>query len=443
MTKISTARATEQSVIGQMLIENKCLPTVFSALGPNFEFGHLEEQVVYEAIVAIYRSGRDVDLRTVSHEMVKLETNKVVDAQMLANYTLKVSSTQHIETHLSIIKQEYARRQMLRLFQQHQIALNSESCDPLHILEKVQEGITKVFGEIVSGETKSAGVIIEEAMNDIIARAKAKGSDQINGVATGFVDFDLMLNGLGKSELIILAGRPGMGKSSFAQAVCTNIFHKFGRNAMFCSLEMSNRSVMVRMLAMQSGVPVNFINRGDLVETQLNDIKTARQEFQSSKRHLYLDDTASMTVNQLRSKAKMVHDQHGLDCLIVDYLQLMTGEGENQQVKVSNISRGLKLIAKELDIPVIALSQLSRSVETRGGDKRPMLSDLRDSGAIEQDADKVIFVYRPKYYGIVGTDSQGNPSENVVELIVSKHREGAVGTIYLTIDPSTHRWFSE
>jgi len=244
-------------------------------------------------------------------------------------------------------------------------------------------------------------------------------------VPTGFSDLDAITNGWQKSDLIILAARPGMGKTSFVLSIARNAAIDFGKKIAFFSLEMSAVQLTKRLISSETQLSLNKLRSGDIKDHEFEQL--LHQTEKLAKADIFIDDTAAINIFELRAKCRRLKQQHGIDMVVIDYLQLMSGlkDGKqgNREQEISNISRNLKTIAKELDIPVIALSQLSRAVETRGGNKKPMLSDLRESGAIEQDADLVIFLYRPEYYGINELED-GTPSQNMAEVMIRKHRNG-------------------
>jgi replicative DNA helicase len=258
----------------------------------------------------------------------------------------------------------------------------------------------------------------------------ANSEDHLNGVRSGFIDLDRATGGWQKSDLIILAARPAMGKTAFALALARNASVDHKRPVAVFSLEMSSAQLVQRLISMETHIPAEKIRRGNLEQYEYQILTSKIDNLRNAP--IFIDDTPAINVFELRSKCRRLKQQHDIQMVVIDYLQLMSGsvdnKGGNREQEISQISRALKGLAKELEIPVIALSQLSRAVETRGGDKKPILSDLRESGAIEQDADIVVFLYRGEYYGI-DTDADGQSTKDIAEVIIAKHRNGPVTTV--------------
>ena len=273
--------------------------------------------------------------------------------------------------------------------------------------------------------------LVKSAMEAIeLAR---KNKDGISGTPTGFNAVDKLTGGWQKSDMIVIAARPGMGKTAFVLSMARNVAVDFKRPVAVFSLEMSGVQLVQRLIASETEINSEKLRKGQLKDYELTQLH--HQVVNLSEAPIFIDDTPALSVFELRAKCRRLKSNHGIELIIIDYLQLMTageGKGGNREQEISAISRSIKQIAKELDVPVIALSQLSRSVETRGGDKRPMLSDLRESGAIEQDADIVGFIYRPEYYGLTEfNDNERTPSQGLAELIIAKHRNGGLDNIRL------------
>ena len=264
-----------------------------------------------------------------------------------------------------------------------------------------------------------------------IEQARMHGSG-VTGVESGFTDLDRITSGWQKSDLVVLAARPGMGKTAFVLSLARNAAINFSKPIALFSLEMSADQLVKRMVSSETGIPAEKLRKGNLDEIEWQ--KLVSQTGKLSSAPLYIDDTPALSVFEFRSRCRRLKAMYDIQMVIVDYLQLMRADLDhksgNREQEISTISRSLKAVAKELNIPIIALSQLSRSVETRGGTKRPMLSDLRESGAIEQDADMVLFIYRPEYYGL-DMDEDNNPTRGVAEIIIAKHRNGALDTVKL------------
>ncbi len=286
---------------------------------------------------------------------------------------------------------------------------------------KIAEGnLKKSYGKV--------GDLVQEAMEEI--EKASQNSDGVSGVPTGFTDLDRLTSGWQKSDMIVLAARPGMGKTAFVLSMAKNSAVQFGQGVAIFSLEMSSVQLTKRLMAMETGISSEKLRKGFTSQDDWDQLHGRINAL--SEAPIYIDDTPALSIFELRAKCRRLKMQHDIQLVIIDYLQLMTAgtKGGNREQEISTISRSIKEIAKEISVPIIALSQLSRSVETRGGDKRPMLSDLRESGAIEQDADMVIFIYRPEYYGLI-EDENGMPTEGVGEIIVAKHRNGSLDTVRL------------
>lgn len=294
-----------------------------------------------------------------------------------------------------------------------------ESIESKDTLEYSEQNIFKI------GEDKSAGEIrhVSQVMKDTMAMIMDYSEGGVTGVPTGFMDLDQLTTGLKPGDLIILAGRPAMGKTAFALSLLANSAITYSKSMAFFSLEMPGEQLLQRVLCSQAEVDMTALRQGRLPKGEFEKILLTGQTIQDA--NIFIDDNASLSLTELRSKCRSLKKKNGLDMVVIDYLQLMDGPGESRQVQIATISRGLKELAKELKIPVLALSQLSRAVEQRTGDGKPMISDLRESGAIEQDADMVWFVYRPYIYN-------KEMPETAAQLIVAKHRNGGLGDIDLT-----------
>jgi replicative DNA helicase len=273
--------------------------------------------------------------------------------------------------------------------------------------------------------------LLKKALEQVEEAASKDGG--VTGVPSGFTELDKMTNGWQPSDLLIIAARPAMGKTAFVLSMARNMAVDFKRPIAFFSLEMASVQLVNRLISSESGIPGDKLKKGQLDKKDWEHMHSSLKQLGEAP--IFIDDTAALSVFELRAKCRRLKAQHDIQMIVIDYLQLMTAggnqKGGNREQEISMISRSLKALAKELEVPVVALSQLSRAVETRGGTKRPMLSDLRESGAIEQDADMVMFLYRPEYYGIEVSEETNLPTEGLTELIIAKHRSGATGTVPL------------
>jgi replicative DNA helicase len=340
-----------------------------------------------------------------------------------------VSSTANSEFHAHIILQKFIQRELIRISSGVIEEAYDDTIDVFDLLDNAESKLFDVAEGTIRGAPKKMTGLIGEALKQIEEAKNHK--DGMSGVASGFTRLDRMTNGWQKADLVIVAARPAMGKTAFVLSMARNLAVEFRKPVAFFSLEMSSIQLVMRLISNETELDAEKLKKGQLTMAEWEQLHAQIDKLSDAP--LIIDDTPALSVFELRAKSRKLMAKHKLELIVVDYLQLMTagtdGKGNREQ-EISLISRSLKSIAKELNVPIIALSQLSRAVETRGGDKRPMLSDLRESGAIEQDADIVIFLYRPEYYGIDEDDAH-NPTNGIAEVIISKHRNGQTGTVKL------------
>lgn len=412
----------EEVILGAMMIDRKGMPEVMHLLSEEV-FYKEKHGLIFNAIKEIYLKNDSVDLLTVSQ---KLKENAYLDAVggefYLVELTQKVSSSAHIEFHTRIILQKYIQRQLIKNSNEVIQLAYDETVDVFDLLDSAYSKLNDVSEVSVKPEEVKLGSLI----NPQIEKGQKIFSQEIKpGIETPIKKLTRKAGGWRNSELIILAARPGMGKTALAIAYGVHAA-KLKVPTAFFSLEMSKEQLTNRIISAEARIDNQKFTVDGLDPEDARRSREATQMIHSIP--FYIDDTPAISIEQFQIKAKRMASRYGIKFIIVDYLQLMTasnGKGNREQ-EISKISRGLKLIAKSLDIPVIALSQLSRAVETRGGSKRPMLSDLRESGAIEQDADVVQFIYRPEYYGIDEWDDYDGPTVNEAEYIVAKNRNGGL-----------------
>ncbi len=419
----------EEAVIGALMIEKDALTTVVDILQPE-SFYKESHQKIYGAIQELFKNSEPVDILTVKNQLVlNGELEQVGGAYYITKLTNNIASAANIEFHARIISQKYIQRELIRISTNTITDAYDETTDVFDLLDKAEQDLFAVAQGNIRKSFDSMPTLVQQA-KDQIKKAAEKG-DGVNGVPSGFTDLDKLTSGWQPSELLILAARPGMGKTAFVLSMARNIAVDRGLPIAIFSLEMSSIQMVMRLVSSETGLTADKLKKGNLAQhewEQLNSKVSALTEAP-----LYIDDTPGLSVFELRAKARRLKSQFDIQMIVIDYLQLMNAGGKaegNRQEEISIISRSLKVIAKELEIPVIALSQLSRAVETRGGDKRPILSDLRESGAIEQDADMVMFIYRPEYYDIT-VDEGGNSLKGIGEIIVAKHRNGALKNVAL------------
>ena len=402
----------EEAVLGALMLEKDSIIAVQEYVTPD-AFYTEEHRTIYRAIEELSMELKPIDLYTVTERLkAKKELKKVGGASYLAQLTQKVGSAANVEFHAKIIAQTY-----------------DESTDVTELIGYAEGEIFKV----AEGHVKRS----VQASKDILARAlmqieeASKNTSAFNGVPSGFMAIDRVTLGWQLSDLIIIAARPSMGKTAFVLSMARNMAVDHEQGVAFFSLEMSAVQLMMRLIIAETGLSGNDVKSGRLTPEQWRHLESATKPLGSAP--LYIDDTPALSVFEFRSKARRLKIHHDIKIIIIDYLQLMTGNQDskgNREQEVAFISRTLKAIAKELNVPMIALSQLSRATEMRGGSKRPQLSDLRESGAIEQDADIVAFIHRPEYYGI-NQDENGMPTAGMAEIILAKHRNGAVCDVNL------------
>ncbi|HRH34127.1 MAG TPA: replicative DNA helicase [Catalimonadaceae bacterium] len=419
----------EEAVLGALLLDKDALITVSEILRPDC-FYSPENQKLFSAILDLFAEGKPVDVLTVAARLK--ETNDyqwIGGAKFLARLASKISSAAHVEIHSRIVLEHFIKRELISA---STVALRDsyeDATDVFELLDRTETAIFQIAEKNIGRNVQDMKSLIRISIENILA--KKDMADGITGVPSGLIDLDRFTGGWQNSDLVILAARPGMGKTAFVLTAARNAAVQFKKGVVVFSLEMPAEQLVNRMISAETGLPGEKLRKGRLEDYEWQQLHNRVTELSNAP--ILIDDTPAISPVQLRAKCRRLKAQHDISLIIIDYLQLMSVEGMksgNRVEEVSLISRSLKALAKELNVPVIALSQLSRNVETRGGIKRPMLSDLRESGAIEQDADIVSFLYRPEYYGLT-EDEDGNPCQGMVEFIMAKHRNGQTGTIKL------------
>ena len=421
----------EEAVLGAMLIDEKGVNEVIDILSPDV-FYKKAHQLIFESIQRLFRESEPIDLLTVSADLKKNKNFEAIGGDFyLINLSQKVSSSAHIEYHSRIIQQKFIQRKLISISNEIIQKSYNESTDVIDLLDEAESKLYDIAQNNIKGTSETAQNLVIQAKNRIEEISKQEG---LSGISTGFDKLDKLTSGWQASDLIIVAARPGMGKTALALSMARNVSVQKKIPVAFFSLEMSSVQLITRLISSETGLSSDKLRTGKLADHEWQQLNIKVSDLESAP--LYIDDSAALTIFELRAKARRLASSHGIKLIIIDYLQLMnlgsSNKAGNREQEISTISRNLKALAKELNIPVIALSQLSRAVETRGGTKRPILSDLRESGAIEQDADIVSFLYRPEYYGITEwDDDMKTPSEGQGEFIVAKHRNGALDSIKL------------
>ena len=425
----------ERLVIGTFLIDKKGLDNSIDLLTSEV-FYDPRHQVIFSALLKLYEGNLPVDIMTVIQELKKTDKlNTAGGDHYIIELTMGVSSSAHIEYHVRVILEKYILRSLINVSANVIDSSYKESTDVFELLDKAEQSFFEITNGTIKKGFDTANSLVKQAIDTIKA---LKDKEGISGVPSGFRDIDKETGGWQNSDLIIIAARPAMGKTAFLLSMARNIAvgHKIPM-ALF-SLEMASVQLITRMIASETRISSEKLRKGTLDDEEWQRLFSNVSELENAP--LYIDETPSLSIFDFRAKCRRLVMQHGVRLIMVDYLQLMTAGGGgkgagNREQEISMISRSLKAIAKELNVPVIALSQLSRSVETRPG-KRPQLSDLRESGAIEQDADIVSFIFRPEYYKIAVWDNdeegQETSTENQAELIIAKHRNGATADVRLS-----------
>lgn len=421
----------EEVVLGAMMIDKKGVDEVIDILHPDV-FYKDAHKMIYEAIFKLFESSEPVDLLTVSAQLKKEGQLEAVGGDFyLIKLTQKVASSAHIEFHARIILQKYIQRRLIKISSEIIEEAYEDSTDVFDLLDNAE---AKLY-EVTQGNLKRSA----ETAQNLVIQAKKKieeiaNKEGLSGIPSGFDKVDKLTSGWQPSDLIIIAARPGMGKTALTLSMARNMAVNADIPVAFFSLEMSSVQLITRLISSETGLSSEKLRTGRLEKHEWEQLNVKVKALE--KAPLFIDDTPSLSIFDLRAKARRLASQHNIKLIIIDYLQLMTAggsqKGGNREQEISTISRNLKALAKELNVPVIALSQLSRAVETRGGSKRPILSDLRESGAIEQDADIVSFIYRPEYYKIdEWDDEERTPTQGQAEFIVAKHRNGGLDNIRL------------
>ena len=420
----------ERAVLGALMIDNESLSDTIDSLHPEY-FYKREHQKIFEAIVKLFNNTQPVDILTVTEELKKMgEIDFIGGLSYISELTNNIASASNTEFHARIIAEKFIKRSLISISNNIINDAFNESVDIFDLLSSAEEKLFTVTEGTLRKSYDKMSVLIKGALENIeILRNK---EDTLSGIPTGFSNLDRVTSGWQASDLIIIAARPGMGKTAFALSMARNIAIDYKKAVGFFSLEMSSEQLVNRLIASEAQLEANKLRKGDLADHEM--IQLHEKIKYLSEAPIFIDDTPALTIFELRAKARRLVKNHKVGILIIDYLQLMHAGGNagNREQEISTISRSLKGIAKELKIPVIALSQVNRGVESRSGvgSKRPMLSDLRESGSIEQDADIVTFIYRPEYYKIFEWDN-GDDSRGQAEIMIAKHRNGSLANIRL------------
>jgi len=429
----------EEPILGAMMLEKGAVGLIIDRISPEMFYKDVNKSIA-QAIYDLYRSGAPVDMKTVVHQLRKTgQLEHVGGAHIVAELTAKVNSSANIEAHAMIIKEQAIKREVIRVASEAVKDSYEDTIDVWKQVDKLEGLVIDLSDMAVAKDYQSVAALVPQAIQEV---EDGKNSDQEEtGVPSGIKALDKVTAGWQPTDVIVIAARPGMGKTAFALQCALNAAIDFQEPVAFFSLEMGAIQLTNRLISQHSGIPYEDIRRKRVSEHQWPQYIEKAGEVADAP--IFIDDSPGITILELRAKARRMQMKHGIKLIIIDYLQLMSGHDSfkkhNREQEISEISRNIKIIAKELNVPVIELSQLSRAVETRGGNKRPQLSDLRESGAIEQDADVVMFLFRPEYYGL-DTGEDGMPLNNYAEIIISKHRNGRLDDVSAKFIGPTLNW---
>lgn len=418
----------EAVVLGAMMLERDAVNAVIDILSPE-TFYKEDHRKIFNAIKILFGKSEPIDILTVTNQLRSTgELDEVGGPYYISQLTNRVVSAANIEFHARILMQKHIQRELIKISTETITDAYDETIDVFDLLDSAENKLFQVSENNLRRSVDTMNDLVQQALKEIEI-AKTQKND-LRGVPSGFSEIDRITQGWQKSDLIILAARPSMGKTAFALNLARNAAVDYGRPVAFFSLEMSSIQLVTRLISSESSITSSKLRSGNLLDHEWQQLHSKVNPLINAK--LFIDDTPQLSIFDLRAKCRRLKQQYDIQMVFIDYLQLMTSKGDNKgnrEQEISNISRSLKSLAKELNIPVLALSQLSRNVENRPGSKKPQLSDLRESGAIEQDADMVLFIYRPEYYGL--NDESDNDSQGLAIINIAKHRNGKLGDVNL------------
>jgi replicative DNA helicase len=420
----------EQAVLGAMMLEKSAVNDAIDILSVN-SFYDPKHYYIFKAIHELFGTSNPIDLLTVINHLKKEgELELAGGAVYISQLTSRIASAAHVEYYARIISQKHIQREIIRISNDLLKEAYDDTTDVFDLLNKAESQLFKITENNMKKHVDSMKDVVVQAIEEI--EKASKNADGISGIPTGFKELDRLTSGWQRSDMIVIAARPAMGKTAFVLSMARNTAVDYNMAVAVFSLEMSSVQLVKRLISSETKISAEKLRKGSLTDAEFSELHTRITKLSTAP--IFIDDTPGLSVFDLRAKCRRLKMLHNVELIIIDYLQLMTaGEKNNNGNRVQEIgtiSRSIKEIAKELNVPIIALSQLSRSVETRGGDKRPLMSDLRESGSIEQDADIVSFIYRPEYYGL-NVNENGDSNEGVGEIIIAKHRNGALDTVRL------------
>ena len=417
----------EEVVLGACMLDKEAFSIIVEKLKPE-TFYLQAHQEIFQVMLDLFASMKPIDILTVHEELKKRgKLDNIGGVNYLMDLTNRVGSAANLEYHAHIVLQKYIQRELIHVATNTINDAYSDQKDVLEMLDSAEQSLFDITDKNLNTGFQKVSQVAQKVMDKIEKLSQQEGG--MTGVTTGFKELDKITNGWQSSDMIIIAARPGMGKTAFTLSLAANAAEA-GTGVAIFSLEMANDQLVKRLIAMDSMIKASTLKEGSLKDEEWPILSNSVAKL--SELPIFIDDTPAINIFELRAKCRRLKQNHNIGLVAIDYLQLMSaGDSSkrgNREQEISSISRALKGMAKELDLPVIALSQLSRAVETRGGDKKPQLSDLRESGAIEQDADIVTFIYRPDYYELA---DDMEIAQDSAEIIISKHRNGSLGTVTL------------
>lgn len=418
----------EEIVLGSLMLEKEKVLEIIDILSTDSFYKDAHKKI-FKAILGLSEKLQPIDILTVIEELRRnSHLEEVGGAYYITQLTNRVASAAHIQFHARIIQQKFIQRELIRVSTEIQDKSYDPSIDVNELLDFSERELYTIASGNIKKETSQIKDVISEAIRNI--EEAGKREDGLSGVPSGFSELDRVTSGWQRSDMVVIAARPSMGKTAFVLSMMRNMAVVYKQPVALFSLEMSSVQLVNRLIVGETGLSSDKIKTGKLTSAEWVQLEVKIKDLTEAP--IFIDDTPAITIFELRAKLRRLKATHDIQLAVIDYLQLMSGSGDAQsrEQEVSTISRGIKAVAKELNIPILALSQLNRGVELRGGDKRPMVSDLRESGAIEQDADIIIFIHRPERYGIL-EDEEGNSTVGKAEIIVAKHRNGAVCDVIL------------
>ncbi|MCH3924371.1 MAG: replicative DNA helicase [Bacteroidales bacterium] len=415
----------EESVLGALLLDQDAVTNTIDTIKPEY-FYKLDNQEIFNAILILFREGSPIDVISVTEKLKKLgKLDEVGGTYKIATLTSRVTSAAHVEYYVRLLTEKYIQRELIRVSTETLKEAYDETTDVVELLDKTESRFLDINEQNFNSDSHNMQSLLFDSIKEI---ETLQNSDiKTTGLETGFVELDRNVGGFQKGTLIILAARPAMGKTAFAMSMARNMAVDFHKPVAFFSLEMTASELMMRLISSETEIQGDKLKRGDALSMEeLERIKEKTRGLGESP--LYIDDNPGLSIFELRAKCRRMKQKYDIQMVFIDYLQLMSGgeakRNDNREQEISFISRQLKGLSKELGIPILAMSQLSREVEKRGGSKEPVLSDLRESGAIEQDADIVMFIHRPEYYNIV--DDEYGSTQGIAYINVAKNRSGAL-----------------